>query len=77
MREPRGKLRSFGSRLWTITCFFSTVASSVFLARAVAAGDDSPALKPDTFLSRYCLGCHDSDTRKGDRRLDDLPLVIG
>ena len=47
------------------------------MSRAVAAAEDSLALKPDKFLSRYCLGCHDSDTRKGDRRLDDLPTVIG
>lgn len=77
MRAQRGKLRSLGARLQTITCLLSALAASVFPARAVAAGDGSPALKPDAFLSRYCLGCHDSDTRKGDRRLDDLPLVIG
>jgi hypothetical protein len=32
---------------------------------------------PDVFLSRYCLDCHDSKNRKGERRLDDLPKSIG
>jgi mono/diheme cytochrome c family protein len=77
MREPRGNLRPFGSSLRTIACLLSTAASSVLPARAAAIADESPALKPDAFLSRYCIGCHDSDTHKGDRRLDDLPLVIG
>jgi len=38
---------------------------------------DSASLKPGTFLSRYCLDCHDGDVQKGDRRLDDLPLNVG
>jgi mono/diheme cytochrome c family protein len=38
---------------------------------------DSASLKPDAFLSRYCLDCHDGDVQKGDRRLDDLPLKVG
>jgi Protein of unknown function (DUF1592)/Protein of unknown function (DUF1588)/Protein of unknown function (DUF1587)/Protein of unknown function (DUF1585)/Protein of unknown function (DUF1595)/Planctomycete cytochrome C len=38
---------------------------------------DSASLKPDAFLSRYCLDCHDGDVQKGDRRLDDLPLNVG
>jgi mono/diheme cytochrome c family protein len=77
MREPRSNLRPFGSRLRTIACLLSTAAASVLPARAAAVADESPALKPDAFLSRYCIGCHDSDTHKGDRRLDDLPLGIG
>ena len=40
------------------------------------AADTAP-LKPDDFLSRYCLDCHDGDVQKGDRRLDDLPLAVG
>lgn len=40
------------------------------------AADPAP-LKPDAFLSRYCLDCHDADVQKGDRRLDDLPLKAG
>jgi hypothetical protein len=40
------------------------------------AADPAP-LKPDAFLSRYCLDCHDADVQKGDRRLDDLPLKVG
>jgi hypothetical protein len=40
-----------------------------------AAGTIS--LKPEAFLSRYCLDCHDGDVQKGDRRLDDLPLKVG
>jgi hypothetical protein len=38
---------------------------------------DAAPLKPDAFLSRYCVRCHDGEVRKGDRRLDDLPLNIG
>lgn len=38
---------------------------------------DPVSLKPDAFLSRYCLDCHDGDVQKGDRRLDDLPLKVG
>ena len=38
---------------------------------------DTATFKPDAFLSRYCLGCHDADVQKGDRRLDDLPLSVG
>jgi hypothetical protein len=38
---------------------------------------DSASLKPEAFLSRYCLDCHDGDVQKGDRRLDDLPLNVG
>jgi|UniRef100_UPI0037848480 hypothetical protein len=40
------------------------------------AADPAP-LKPDAFLSTYCLDCHDGDVQKGDRRLDDLPLKVG
>jgi mono/diheme cytochrome c family protein len=43
---------------------------------SLKAADTTP-LKPDTFLSRYCLDCHDADVQKGDRRLDDLPLKVG
>ncbi len=44
-------------------------------ARLQAA--DTASFKPDAFLSEYCLGCHDTDVQKGDRRLDNLPLNIG
>jgi hypothetical protein len=40
----------------------------------LAAG---PALPPQEFLSKYCLDCHDADTQKGERRLDDLSLNVG
>ena len=39
--------------------------------------EDAASLKPEDFLSRYCLDCHDIDVQKGDRRLDDLPLTVG
>lgn len=39
--------------------------------------EDTTQLKPDAFLSRYCIDCHDGDVQKGDRRLDDLPLKVG
>lgn len=47
-----------------------TVSSSVHAA-------ETASLKPDAFLSRYCLGCHGAEVQKGDRRLDDLPLTVG
>jgi hypothetical protein len=48
----------------------------VLLTIQLHAADPAP-LKPDAFLSRYCLDCHDADVQKGDRRLDDLPLKVG
>jgi mono/diheme cytochrome c family protein len=32
---------------------------------------------PEAFINRYCVNCHDSETQKGDRRLDDLPFAVG
>jgi mono/diheme cytochrome c family protein len=52
------------------------VAFLVF-AFSTAHGEDASAFKPDAFLSRYCISCHDDDVQKGSRRLDDLPLNIG
>lgn len=51
---------------------------SVFALMSISlkAADTTP-LKPDAFLSLYCLDCHDGDVQKGDRRLDDLPLKVG
>jgi hypothetical protein len=51
---------------------------SVFALMSISlkAADTTP-LKPDAFLSLYCLDCHDADVQKGDRRLDDLPLKVG
>ena len=49
---------------------------ALVLSPAVHAADTAP-LKPDAFLSRYCLDCHDGDVQKGERRLDDLPLSVG
>lgn len=48
----------------------------VLLTIPLRAADKAP-LKPDAFLSRYCLDCHDADVKKGDRRFDDLPLSFG
>jgi hypothetical protein len=48
----------------------------VLLSLSVSAKDTN-SFKPDAFLSRYCLDCHDADVQKGDRRLDDLPLTVG
>ncbi|MEI6232850.1 MAG: DUF1588 domain-containing protein [Planctomycetota bacterium] len=50
---------------------FLVIASNTLHAAETAS------LKPDAFLSRYCLSCHDADVQKGDRRLDDLPLNVG
>jgi hypothetical protein len=48
----------------------------VLLSLSVSA-EDTNSFKPEDFLSRYCLDCHDIDVQKGDRRLDDLPLSVG
>jgi hypothetical protein len=48
----------------------------VLLSLSVSA-EDTNSFKPDAFLARYCLDCHDGDVQKGDRRLDDLPLKVG
>jgi cytochrome c553 len=47
------------------------------LAAAPLQAAETASFKPDAFLSRYCTDCHDADVQKGDRRLDDLPLMIG
>jgi hypothetical protein len=49
----------------------------LFLFCSALHAADTAALKPDAFLSRYCVDCHDGDVQKGDRRLDDLPLKVG
>jgi hypothetical protein len=38
---------------------------------------DVAQVKPDAFLSRYCLDCHSTNEQKGDRRFDNLPTTIG
>ena len=55
---------------------FALFAILTFASSALHAGDTT-AFKQEAFLSRYCLGCHDADVQKGDRRFDDLPLSIG
>jgi hypothetical protein len=52
-------------------------AALLSLASSSLHALETDSFKPDAFLSRYCLGCHNSDVQKGDRRLDDLPLSIG
>jgi hypothetical protein len=55
---------------------FHLFACLVSASGTLSAADTS-SLKPDAFLSRYCVDCHDADVQKGDRRLDDLPLKVG
>jgi hypothetical protein len=50
---------------------------SLFLANCAVHAADTTPFRPDTFLSRYCTGCHDAEVQKGERRLDDLPGRIG
>ena len=45
------------------------------LAAQVGAAEGSPALV-DTFLSNYCLECHDSDVQKGDRDFDAFSFPL-
>ena len=47
------------------------------LASSTLRAADTSSFKPEAFLSQYCLGCHDADVQKGERRLDDLPFTIG
>ena len=60
------------SRFTRLLCRFFFVLLTIPLHAA-----DTAPLKPDDFLSRYCLDCHDGDVQKGERRLDDLPLSVG
>ena len=55
----------------------SHLVTFLVLAANTLHAADTASLKPDAFLSRYCLDCHDGDVQKGDRRLDDLPLKVG
>jgi len=57
-------------------CCLVLVLAAVFHCPRLHAADSVP-LKPNEFLTRYCVDCHNDKTRKGDRRLDDLPLKIG
>lgn len=49
----------------------------VVLASSTLHAEDAASLKPEDFLSRYCLACHGAHVQKGDRRLDDLPFTVG
>jgi hypothetical protein len=55
----------------------SPVVAFLWLASSALHAADTSSFKPDAFLSQYCLGCHDADVQKGERRLDDLPFTIG
>ena len=63
-------MNSWFSMRQPLLCFLILAFSRLHAA-------DTASFKPDAFLSRYCLGCHDAEVQKGDRRLDDLPLSIG
>ena len=52
------------------------IALSLLSSTPLPAVDEAQ-VKPDAFLSRYCLGCHGTNEQKGDRRFDNLPTTVG
>jgi hypothetical protein len=68
-------LRSFQNYAGGL-CSTVVIALSLLNSTPLPAADETQ-VKPDTFLSRYCLGCHGSNEQKGDRRFDNLPTTVG
>ena len=68
-------LRSFQNHAGGL-CSTVVVALSLLNSTPLPAADETQ-VKPDAFLSRYCLGCHGSNEQKGDRRFDNLPTTVG
>ena len=52
------------------------IALSLLNSTPMPAADEAQ-VKPDAFLSRYCLGCHGTNEQKGDSRFDNLPTTVG
>jgi Protein of unknown function (DUF1592)/Protein of unknown function (DUF1588)/Protein of unknown function (DUF1587)/Protein of unknown function (DUF1585)/Protein of unknown function (DUF1595)/Planctomycete cytochrome C len=52
------------------------IALSLLNSTPLPAADEAQ-VKPDAFLSRYCLGCHGTNEQKGDRRFDNLSTTVG
>jgi hypothetical protein len=75
-RQNLARRNSVGSMSGYLRHLFSILSLLVCECFPLHAADPV-ALKPEAFLSRYCLQCHDGEVQKGDRRLDDLPLNIG
>jgi hypothetical protein len=57
-------------------CSLVVIALSLLNSTALPAADEAQ-VKPDAFLSSYCLGCHGTNEQKGDRRFDNLPTTVG
>ena len=57
-------------------CSLVVIALSLLNSTPLPAADEAQ-VKPDAFLSRYCLGCHGTNEQKGDRRFDNLPTTVG
>ena len=58
--------------------FFATAHGVCLLLCSTALhAADVTQVKPERFLSRYCLGCHGANEQKGDRRFDNLPTTVG
>ena len=68
-------LRSFQNHAGGL-CSTVVIALSLLNSTPLPAADETQ-VKPDAFLSRYCLGCHGSNEQKGDRRFDNLPTTVG
>ena len=68
-------LRSFQNYAGGL-CSTVVIALSLLNSTPLPAADETQ-VKPDAFLSRYCLGCHGSNEQKGDRRFDNLPTTVG
>jgi len=53
------------------------LAATMFALMPEAVAAQSPPVKPDAFLARYCVACHGGATQKAGRRFDELPLRVG
>ena len=68
-------LRSFQNHAGGL-CSTVVIALSLLNSTPLPAADETQ-VKPDAFLSRYCLDCHGTNEQKGDRRFDNLPTTVG
>jgi len=53
------------------------LAATMFALMPEAVAAQSPPVKPDAFLARYCVACHGGATQQAGRRFDELPLRVG
>ena len=52
------------------------LALSAVLSAGMTRAAEEPSNVVGTFLNRYCVECHDADTKKGDRAFDKFALPL-